>query len=476
MHELALEVEERPLPVDGQGRRELDHTSDHERSHLPRRPRHGEDEPGEDGGHHGRQHHAQRRLELGGGQRERGLAHAAGNGRQAFLGGHDDDGHGQEGQGEGSPEDAARTEGGRGQRFGEEEAVDGAPDAVDEEAEAEDAEDDGGDARQIVHGDAHRGDERALLRVLAQVEGRKHSEGRDHEAHQDHHQDGSEDGREHATLGVGLPRLAGHELPEMSHIVGALVEQSHLIGKANVEDLGQRNVFLLAAVSDHHHGERLPLPELRQARRLRLVLGLERGQLSLDRLDLRPRRRPPELEPLELETERFLLRVDGADLGSLDGADPAPHPIRFAHAVADLRPGGGRSHGDRPPAVPHFLDGANQEPPLGALDDGHIAWVITLGDLDLAHPLEVGAIEVPVRHLQLDAELVRPAGHRLPFDDLTRHDRAVRQRQPHHVLGPEEAHAVLDDEGDEPDDQQEGQGQRSAREPDKRLAGTPETL
>ena len=55
----------------------------------------------------------QRRLELRGAQRQGGLAHPPGNGRQPLLGRHDDHRHGQERQGQRRPQDAAGAEGRR---------------------------------------------------------------------------------------------------------------------------------------------------------------------------------------------------------------------------------------------------------------------------------------------------------------------------------------------------------------------------
>ena len=103
---------------------------------------------------------------------------------------------------------------GRRQRLGEEEPVDRAADEVDEEAEAEDAEDDRRHAGQVVDGDAHGADERALPRVLAQVERGEHAERGDHERHDEHHHHRAEDRREDAALGVRLARIVGDELPD----------------------------------------------------------------------------------------------------------------------------------------------------------------------------------------------------------------------------------------------------------------------
>ena len=74
------------------------------------------------------------------------------------------------------------------------------PTNVDEEAHPEDAEDDRRHAGQVVDRDADHAHERALLRVLAQVEGCEHSQRRHEEAHDHDHHHGTEDRREHAAL------------------------------------------------------------------------------------------------------------------------------------------------------------------------------------------------------------------------------------------------------------------------------------
>jgi len=137
-----------------------------------------------------------------------------------------------------------------------------------------------------------------------------------------------------------------------------------------------------------------------------------------------------------------------AAFGQVEGVN-AVRPglaIYGVHPAAHLGEAGHGPTGQDPAALADLLDGPDQEPPFGPLDDGHVRGVFTLGDLGFVHPLEIGPVEVSVGDLQLDAVLVSLARHGLAVHELPGHHRAVGQRHADDSLGPEEAHAVVDDE------------------------------
>jgi hypothetical protein len=137
-------------------------------------------------------------------------------------------------------------------------------DHVTEEPQAEDAEDDAGHACEVVDGDAHDADERALFRVLAQIEGRQDTEGHDHQRHDQCHHHGAEERRPDAALAVGLAWIGAEELAPAVEVDGDSFAEIELVPWNGPHDLGQRHDVLLTL--RHLHDE--------------LVVVVDRAQLT----------------------------------------------------------------------------------------------------------------------------------------------------------------------------------------------------
>ena len=246
MHEFSIHMEERKIRVERERRRQLDHADNHQRRHLAGGTRHGEDQAGHDAGGCHREQNPGQRLELGGAQRQRTFADPFRNRGERLLGGDDHHRHGQERQGQARPEDAAGAEGRGRQPLREEQAVDAAADAVDEEAEAEDAVDDGGNTGQVVDGDAHHAGHQAVLGVFAQVDGGDHAEREREDAHQEHHHDRAEDGRKEPPFGIRFARVIQQQFADPLKIRSALGEERHAVGALQGNDIHQGDILAAA--------------------------------------------------------------------------------------------------------------------------------------------------------------------------------------------------------------------------------------
>ncbi len=297
---------------------------------------------------------------------------------------------------------------GSGSARGEEELVDRAARQVDEEAEAEDAEDDGRDAGEVVDGDAHGAHERPLPRVLPQVEGRDDAERHDGGAHEDHHHDRAEDRREDAALGVGLPRLARHELPEPREVDAELPEEAEAVGPEEPHDRRDRDRLLLAVGV----GERdlCPSRSRRSARRpaREALRSSSAGPRSPPRARrpsatvafARPSRGPRMSRRFVLELE-----VDLADLSLLEPPDRAgagcARPSSATRSIAK------RAGSDPPTAACPPAATLSRKPWNGPYSCRSTRTASggtrARRDLGLRDPAEVEAIEVAVGQAHLDA-------------------------------------------------------------------------
>ena len=148
---------------------------------------HAQDGAGEHARHGAGQDHAGDGLGLAGTQGQGGLAVGVGHGAQALLGGADDDGQGQHGQGQDAGQDADAH------------AAEG-----HEERKPEQAKDHGRHPGQVVDPQAHHAGEGGVARVFMQVDGRGHPQG---EGQQQGAQ--GQDGRAHD---AGQDAAGGHHL------------------------------------------------------------------------------------------------------------------------------------------------------------------------------------------------------------------------------------------------------------------------
>ena len=289
MHEFALQVQEGEMAVHRQGRREFHYAHQHQGSHLTRGAGHRQDQAG----HHGRtghgQHHLPQGLDLGRAQGQRTFPQGPGNAAQALFGGDDDHRQRKDGEGQGGPEDAGRTEGRRRIRLGKEQGVDVAAEEIHEKTQAEHAVDDGGHARQIVDGDPDGAHQRALLGVLAQIQGRDHAEGRDDHGHQQDHHHRAENGGKHAALGIGFARLVADEFPDLGEIVAQLVDHAHRIRLEGNDDLGQIDFPLTAILNFQDDAVAFTLPAQRDQLFVQLFVCLAQGPPFVLDFPVRPR-------------------------------------------------------------------------------------------------------------------------------------------------------------------------------------------
>src|SRR5262249_40096802 len=147
---------------------------------------------------------------------------------------------------------------------------------------------------------------------------------------------------------------------------------------------------------------------------------------------------PGELEALHLQSNLFLRVIDGANVALLDRADGPTQPRGFGEPRLDRGPRR-RAAGDDGSTIAELVHGADEHAPLGTLDHGHVGRIRPPGDLALVDPDEIGAGEVAVTDLQLDAMLAGGAGHRLSLHHLSRERLAVREGEPNDVGRPEES-------------------------------------
>src|SRR5437773_669066 len=155
-------------------------------------------------------------------------------------------------------------------------------------------------------------------------------------------------------------------------------------------------------------------------------------------------------------------------LGSRGSSETKP-----PQPALDLRPRG-RVARDDGAALLEGGDAADEESPLAALDHRDVGRALAPHDGGLVHPDEVGAVEIAIGDLELDPPRLAPAGDPLAIGEGTGQHLAVRERDAHHLGGPEEAGGVADDDRDEADDHDEGGGERAAGQPDEGLAAAPE--
>ena len=249
--------------------------------------------------------------------------------------------------------------------------------------------------------------------------------------------------------------------------------RSHGVGEVHVEHLGDRQCLLLAVVGRHHHARALLLAQGSEPRLLRGKAGLELRHLALDRVQLGPGGDAFALEPLDLEAELLLGEIDGPDLPRLDAANLGPQPRRIGQPLPNLGPRRLRTLGHHRVALAHLCERADQEAPLRPLDDGDVRRIVPTRHLCFVHPLEVRPVEVTVGDFQLDTVLVELPGDDFAVRQLAGHDLAIRERQAHHALRPEEPEAIVENEPDEPGHQQERDRQRPSGEPDEGLAPPP---
>ena len=155
-----------------------------------------QDDPREDPADGVGQHHAPDGLPPGGPHVPTGLPEGPGHGLKGFPGGHDDHRKGHDGQGQGGGQDA-RPE----------------PEEEDEGADTEEGVNDGGNPGQVDDGQVDDPGEPVVRGVLAQVDGRSHTQGnRRHQGHR-HQPDRPHQGREDPAGGHAVGGHGGEELP-----------------------------------------------------------------------------------------------------------------------------------------------------------------------------------------------------------------------------------------------------------------------
>ncbi|MNM85683.1 hypothetical protein D3C81_978120 [compost metagenome] len=492
MHDLLVQVHVRVVAVHRQRRGQLDHTDQHQRRHFAGGSRHGEDQAG----HHRRAGHRQddfpQRLRLGRAQCQRAFTRGPRDARQAFLGGDDHHRHGEDRQGQRGPEQARGAEGRRRGGLGEEQAVQGATQHVDEEAQAEHAVDDRRNTGEVVHSDADDAGQRPLPGIFAQVDRGDHTErGDDHRHHQGHHH-GAEDGREDAALGVRFARVVAEEFPELLEVEGELLAIAHGVGLVGVHQLAEADLGLLAAGVAHHHAVAIEL--LVQGAELfleHLVAGIQLaaagGQVGLGLGG----QLIAQLQAAFLQTQALQAVVDAADVLLLQPVDLRIELIHALHALVQL------GHGARPLGdhLAVFLDAhqvAVEVAVLTALQGDQIG-----RRADVAQPLaddpgEVAAIQVAVAQLEQFAghelrTILRHrktsavqalAGHLLALHFLA--DQGLRRLAGHvvgrldHVRRPEVAETTHGDHRQQTDGHDHRDGHRTGVQPHPgRAAGEP---
>ena len=242
VHEAALGVHEGERAVDRQLRRELDGADEHQRRHLARAARHGEDHARHDA-------RASRAAARCGGssatcsrrRRSEPSRIEPRHGGERLLGRDDHDRQREQRQRERGPQEAARCRrsGWAAARRRSSWSIAAADDVAEEPRPKTPNTMLGTPARLLT---AMR---TALtsgpgLRVLAQVERGQHAEGHDQQRHDQRHHHGAEDRREDAALAVGLARLVGEELATSARgRRRACRPNAELVGRVGAHDVGQ---------------------------------------------------------------------------------------------------------------------------------------------------------------------------------------------------------------------------------------------
>ena len=377
-----------------------------------------------------------------------------------------------------------RAESGRGQGFGKEDSVDASADEVDEEAQAEHAEHDGRDARQVVHGDAHRAHERALPGVLTEVEGREHAEGHDDDAHEEDHHHRPEDGGEDPALGVRLAGVAAEELPQAAGIDSEASEGGELVGGVGAVDVEGTQVLIASfggakgnvggARLLHEGGQLLGLP-LEE----RLLLG--RDPLHFCAV---PREiaagivAGDEFEAAFFEAGLLDPEVDGADLALFDRRHRVAVGLGLLHQGREGRAHGGSLGGHRLLALLDRHRHCEKGAVLAPLHEVDVLRPLALRDLVLVEPLEIEPVEIAVSQAEEDAVPLQMVGvpgirYGLPVRQLSQEHAPVLERDLLQGLGPEEGETVGEDHEDEAADHEDADPEGAPREPDQRVPALP---
>jgi hypothetical protein len=160
---------------------------------------------------------------------------------------------------------------------------------------------------------------------------------------------------------------------------------------------------------------------------------------------------------------------------SLQAAHGAAAAVDLGHASRELV-GHGGAGGDGRATHAQLFQGADEQPPFRALDDRDVGRVGAIDDLRLIDPDEVGAGEVAVTDLELDARGDVASRGALALRDTPGHGRAVGEPEPDHCRRIEEPERVHDDDRDHARDHQQRERERGGREPDERFAAAPELL
>ena len=316
--------------------------------------------------------------------------------------------------------------------------------------------------------------------LTAQVERRQDAERHHRQAHQEDHHHGAEDRGEDAALGVGLARLLGQEGPEPARIDRGAAAPAEVVRGVGAIDVERAQLLLLAVDGLEHHP--------RAADRLHLLdeplFGLGVGRL-LARLALVERLALgcyvacgipllPVVELAAIQADPLERVVDPADLVLLDRLDRPP----VAGGARDELVEHGRRAGARGHllvAVEHPDRRADQRPVLAALDQVELARPRALGDLVFVHPFEIGAVEVAVADLELQAVLLGVGrlvgvGDHLPLRQLAREQRAVLELHLLERRRPEDPEAVREDHEQHAQNHHQAHPERAAGEPDQVIA------
>src|SRR5690606_21492530 len=346
--------------------------------------------------------------------------------------------------------------------------------------------DDRGYPGQVVHRDANDAGDQALLGVLTQIYCCQHAEGRDHHRHDQHHQHGTENGREHAALGVGLTGLVTDELPQLGEVMAGLVQGGHGVGLDDPHNLAEVD-FLLAAVR-HPHGQAVATELLIQRRQVTLQRGIfvvQRGALGVQfGLPLRGEFVVQLIAALA-QTHPLQARVDATDIGLFQLLDVIVDGQGAIHRLLQRRPGVGAGGNDLA-VLPHIIQVAIEVTPLAPLDDDDLFRRADVFHPVADHPAEIRAVQITVTYLDelaLHAAIAlrvhRHAGTGQPGRgylfagvDLTEDNQGLLPR--HAVLGldpvrgPEVAQPAYGDQDQQPQGHDHGNGNRAGVHPDPR--------
>ena len=189
----------------------------------------------------------------------------------------------------------------------------------------------------------------------------------------------------------------------------------------------------------------------------------------------------PVLEPqlALLQPDLLDLRVDRGDLVPLQPPDALAQGVDAGAGGGELLPGKGSVERHRLPSVDGKGDGnPEQVPPLDPLQDGRFGGEGRGDDLRCGDPAEIQPVQVAVSGLDLEAVGGRGpgivCGYLLAPQDFAEDGGAVGELEPGDVPGPEEPQAVDGDDGHEPGDDQQAEGQGTSRQPDEGVAAAQE--